>query len=125
MRRAGSTFLSIGAVLVLFIAITVIHNGSANAAGAEQVIDVEAKMFSYSPSTITVKKGVPVVLQFKSLDRLHGFFCPGLDIRSDIIPGQITRLRFTPQKAGTFPFHCDNFCGEGHEGMTGEIIVTD
>jgi cytochrome c oxidase subunit 2 len=25
--------------------------------------------------------------------------------------------------SGTFPFHCDVFCGEGHEEMTGEIVV--
>jgi heme/copper-type cytochrome/quinol oxidase subunit 2 len=28
-------------------------------------------------------------------------------------------------KAGTYEFHCDLFCGEGHEGMTGTIIVED
>ena len=66
-----------------------------------------------------------MVLQFKSEDRLHGFFCPALDIRSDILPGQVNELRFVPLTVGKFPFHCDNFCGEGHEGMTGEIIVTE
>jgi len=66
-----------------------------------------------------------VVLQFTSLDRLHGFNCPGLKLRLDIRPGKVNTLRFTPDKAGTFPFHCDNFCGSGHEGMKGTIIVTE
>jgi cytochrome c oxidase subunit 2 len=30
-----------------------------------------------------------------------------------------------PDKVGTFPFHCDIFCGEGHEDMTGKFVVTD
>ena len=89
------------------------------------VIKITAKKFEYSPSEITVKKGVPVVLEFTSLDRLHGFDCPGLGIRSDIEPGKVNRLEFTPQKAGTFPFHCNNFCGTGHDKMKGTIIVTE
>jgi len=92
---------------------------------AEQVIKITAKRYEYSPNTITVKKGIPVALEFTSLDRLHGFSCPGLAIRTDVVPGKVTTLRFVPQKAGTFPFHCDNFCGSGHEGMTGTIIVTE
>ncbi len=95
------------------------------AADEEQVVKVTAKRYEYSPNTITVKKGIPVVLEFTSLDRLHGFTCPGLGIRTDIVPGKVTSLRFVPQKAGTYPFHCDNFCGSGHEGMTGTIIVQE
>ena len=91
----------------------------------EQVIQITAKRFEYSPKEITVKKSVPVVLEFTSLDRLHGFNCPGLKLRTDIRPGKVNTLRFTPDKAGTFPFHCDNFCGSGHEGMRGTIIVTE
>ncbi len=88
-------------------------------------IKITAKKFEYSPSEITVKKGVPVVLEFTSLDRLHGFDCPGLGIRSDINPGKTNKVEFTPQKTGTFPFHCDNFCGTGHDKMKGTIIVTE
>ncbi len=100
-------------------------SGNLFAAENEQVIKITAKKFEYSPNEITVKKGIPVVLEFTSLDRLHGFNCPGLKIRMDIYPGKVNRLRFVPDKAGTFLFHCDNFCGSGHETMTGKIIVTE
>jgi cytochrome c oxidase subunit II len=95
------------------------------AAESDQVIKITAKKFEYSPKEISLKKGVPVVLEFTSLDRLHGFNCPGLKIRSDITPGKVTTLRLVPDKAGTFPFHCDSFCGSGHEGMRGTITVTE
>ena len=109
-------------VLVLGAFLT---EGCAIADEAEQVIKVTAKRYEYNPSTITVRKGTPIVLEFTSLDRLHGFNCPGLGIRTDIPPGKITQLRFVPQKTGVFPFHCDTFCGSGHEGMTGMIVVTE
>jgi cytochrome c oxidase subunit 2 len=91
----------------------------------EQVIKITAKKFEYSPNEIRVKKGVPIVLELTSLDRLHGFNCPEWNIRSDINPGQVATVRFTPQQSGTFEFFCDNFCGEGHDNMTGKIIVED
>jgi cytochrome c oxidase subunit II len=99
--------------------------GCAFANEADRVTQVTAKRYEYNPSVITLKKGVPVILEFTSLDRPHGFNCPDLGIRTDIIPGKVNRVQFVPQKAGTFEFHCDLFCGEGHENMTGKIIVTE
>jgi cytochrome c oxidase subunit II len=40
-------------------------------------------------------------------------------------PGKISRVQIVPSKARTFEFHCDIFCGEGHENMTGKIIVEE
>lgn len=111
--------------VLVFITGASIIGGYTIAEEKEQVIPITAKRFEYSPKDITVKKGVPVVLEFTSLDRLHGFDCPGLGIRADIRPGKVTQVRFVPQKVGIFPFHCDNFCGTGHEGMRGTITVTE
>ncbi len=91
----------------------------------EQVIRLTAKRFEYSPKEITLNKGMPVLFEFGSMDRMHGFSCPGLKIRTDIYPKKQNLLRFVPEKAGTFPFHCDNFCGTGHDGMVGTIIVKE
>ena len=122
MKSMKSTLLICGTITA-FILISI--GGYLIAAENEQVIQITAKRFEYSPKEITLKKGVPVALEFTSLDRLHGFDCPGLKLRMDIRPGKVNTLRFTPDKAGTFPFHCDNFCGSGHEGMRGTIIVTE
>ncbi len=115
--------LLIYSVMAALIVISI--GGYLIAAENEQVIQITAKRFEYTPKEMSVKKGAPVVLEFTSQDRLHGFNCPGLKIRTDIPPGKVTTLRFTPDKAGTFPFHCDNFCGTGHEGMRGTITVTE
>ena len=94
-------------------------------AAREQVVHMTAKKFEYNPSEITVTKGIPVVIEIESLDRKHGFLIPELDVRTDVKPGQKNVVRFTPDKVGKFGFHCDLFCGDGHEGMTGTLIVVD
>ncbi|HVN71410.1 MAG TPA: cupredoxin domain-containing protein [Desulfomonilia bacterium] len=98
---------------------------SVHADEGEQTIKVTAQKFEYTPKEVTLKKGVPVVLELTSLDVHHGFNCPELGLRADIFPGKITKVRFVPDKAGSFPFHCDYYCGEGHEDMTGMIIVKE
>ena len=112
-------------VLGLLLLGTSSVGGESLAQGTEQVIRVTAQKFVHSPRDITLKKGQPVTLEFTSRDVMHGFNCPDLGIRADILPGKITTLRFTPGKVGTFPFHCDNFCGSGHEQMTGTITVAE
>ncbi len=118
-----SGYLSV-AIIVIFVSLMFTATLSP-ADETEQIIKITAKKFEYSPNEIRLKKGVPVVIELTSLDRLHGFNCPDLGIRSDINPGQVNRVRFTPQKSGTFVFFCDIFCGEGHGEMNGKIIVED
>ena len=90
---------------------------------ADQVIKILARKFTYSPNKLTLKKGVPVQLELTTADVLMGFYVPDFDIRADIIPGQVTKVRLVPDKIGTFAFLCDVFCGSGHETMNGTITV--
>jgi hypothetical protein len=93
------------------------------AAGAPPVVRVTAKKFEFNPRTIHLKQGVPVILELTSLDRVHGFAVPGLGIDAQIAPEAPTRVPLTPAAAGTFVARCTVFCGDGHEGMTAEIVV--
>jgi cytochrome c oxidase subunit 2 len=92
---------------------------------AEQVIRITAKNFEFTPGTITVKKGVPVVLELSSGDRRHGFSLRAFGVRTDVKPGSVSRVSFTPDRTGRFTFTCDVFCGDGHEQMTGTLVVID
>jgi cytochrome c oxidase subunit 2 len=89
----------------------------------EQVIKILARRFTYTPNKLSLKRGVPVVLELTSADVLMGFNAPDFDVRADIIPGQTARVRLVPDKVGTFTFLCDIFCGSGHETMSGTITV--
>jgi cytochrome c oxidase subunit 2 len=97
----------------------------ANALPTEREIHITAKKFEFTPDTITVKRGESIVLVISSQDRKHGFNLRAFGIRTDVNPGGTARIRFTPNKTGKFTFSCDVFCGEGHEDMTGTIIVTE
>ena len=106
------------------LAIT-ISSAPADSTTAPQVIKVSAKRFEYNPHEIVLKKGVLTVLQLTTEDRSHGFNIPAMNLRTDIMPGKISELKLVPEKSGEFDFFCDIFCGSGHEGMNGKIIVTD
>ena len=90
-----------------------------------KVIRITAKKFDFTPSELTVKKGVPVVLELTSTDRVHGFSLPDFKLTARIEPGNVTRVTFTPDRTGEFTFSCNIFCGSGHEDMSGRLIVTD
>jgi cytochrome c oxidase subunit 2 len=93
------------------------------AAATPNEVSVVAMKFNYTPDTVKAKLGQPFTFVLTSLDRIHGFKMPEFGIRTDIIPDQETRVTITPQKAGTFVFYCDVFCGDGHEDMSGTLVV--
>ena len=92
-------------------------------AGTPQVIAISARKFEFSPSEVTLKKGVPVTLQFTSLDRTHGFLVKALGIDTDIPAGKTLAVTVTPGQSGTFPAICDHYCGAGHGGMKMTVVV--
>jgi cytochrome c oxidase subunit 2 len=113
------------AVMILIIASLGTYMVAESAMPREPVIRITTKRFDYSPAEVTIKKGVPVVLEFTSKDILMGFNLPDFGVRADIVPGKVTRLRLVPDKTGTFIFLCDIFCGIGHEEMNGKLTVID
>src|SRR5258706_9609079 len=92
-------------------------------AAAPRVIPVVARKFVFLPNDITVKRGEAVVFELTAPEVVMGFAIPQLNVRSDIVPGQIARVPLTADKAGTYDFLCDIFCGDGHEGMSGKLHV--
>jgi cytochrome c oxidase subunit II len=123
MPKKNISILSIAMITVLMF---IFSAGTIYAADQNEiVIKITAKKFEYSPSSIKIKKGIPVIFELTSLDTRHGFNCPKLGVRTDIEPGKVSRVRILAQKAGVYEFHCDIFCGDGHEDMYGKIIVED
>jgi cytochrome c oxidase subunit 2 len=104
---------------------TVLAQDATQSQDKERVVKIVAQRFRYSPNEIVLKKGQPVVLEFTALDFVHGFKIPDLNMRADLPPGKVTRIRITPDKVGIYDFLCDNFCGDNHEEMSGRIVVKD
>ena len=106
-------------VLLALVAGVAVRAGGA----ADRVIEITAKRFEYQPAEVHVRAGEPIVFALRSLDRQHGFSLPDFHLRTDIPAGATVRLPWTPTTRGHFEFSCDVYCGSGHEGMSGTLIV--
>ncbi len=96
----------------------------ADESASETVVKVVAQRFHYEPSEIALKAGQTAVLEFTSLDFIHGFKIPDLNLRADLPPGRVTKVRVKFDDPGVYAFLCDNFCGDNHEEMAGKFVVT-
>ena len=114
---------AVSGIGALLIGCAINTTAQAKTTAKERVIKIQAKKFVYTPNKIVLKLGEPVVLEFTSVDFTHGFNIPDMKIRADLPPGKITRVKLTPDKVGEYEFLCDNFCGDGHEGMSGKMTV--
>jgi len=111
-------------LLLAGFAATLVAAASRATAGPElRRIPVVARKFVFIPNEITLTQGESVVLGFTAPEVAMGFFAPALGLRALIVPGEVARLPFTASKAGRFDFLCDVFCGDGHEGMNGHLVV--
>ncbi len=88
-------------------------------------IEMIAGKFAFVPGELRVKKGQRITVVLSSPDFVHGFSVPDFNVRADGIPGKTVEITFVADKVGRFHFLCDNFCGEGHDRMSGFLIVTE
>jgi cytochrome c oxidase subunit II len=98
---------------------------AATSADEPRVVKLQVKKFEYIPPSITLKKGEPVIIELTTLDRLHGFVVQDLKLHADVPPNKTVRIPLTPDVVGTHEIACDIFCGTGHEGLRGTIVVTE
>ena len=84
---------------------------------------ITAKQFQFNPATIEVNKGDKVRLIVTSVDVPHGISIPEYGINERLDPGKPVTIEFTADKQGTFTAFCSVFCGSGHAGMKGKLIV--
>jgi heme/copper-type cytochrome/quinol oxidase subunit 2 len=105
-----------------------------------QVIDIQGQKYKYTPFVVHVKKGARVELHLHAEDHAHGLAInlypddggqkgvPGLIFeraqkcwRAE--KGQVVAIDFVAQQQGSYAFKCCVFCGLGHLGMHGQLIV--
>src|SRR3989344_1445519 len=91
------------------------------AAPVVQTFKLTAQRFFFTPATIEVPLNSMVRLVITSMDTTHGFSLPAFGINRTLEPNKATVIEFTANQAGTFPFVCSVFCGQGHGGMRGTL----
>jgi cytochrome c oxidase subunit II len=87
-----------------------------------------AWIFTYPETSITsgelhVPLGQEVQLNLKAQDVLHALWIPQLRLKQDTIPGEMTQLRFTTNRVGTYPVRCAELCGGYHGSMVTTMVV--
>lgn len=115
-------------VLTLFTAASLSTvAGNSNDAVRRTVYEfqVTSRKYEFSPSSLRVKKGDQVRLVIAALDHDHGFRLDEFHINQKIKMGKTPTVEFTADKAGTFSFRCSNFCGLGHGGMKGTLVIEE
>ncbi len=115
--------LRAAAVLSAAFTVWIIFAQGQPASGPAAEIQMTARKYEFTPSTIHAKAGQPVELIITAVDHEHGFKIDALHINKKLPKGQPVTVEFTPTEAGTFPFECSHFCGLGHGKMKGELIV--
>lgn len=100
--------------------------GAENAVMAKDLkITISGEPFSFTPSTISVKKGQKVTIVFKNTGGFHNFVIDEFDVKTETIAsGKSIEVSFTPDKAGTFEFYC-SVGNHRAMGMKGTLTVTE
>lgn len=69
------------------------------------------------PPTLWVPVNEKVRFRVEARDVDHSFWVPALMYKRDMIPGYINQFETTPNRLGTYPGRCAEFCGESHSRM--------
>ena len=92
---------------------------------APRRIEMTATKFMFDRAEIRVRKGERATLVLTTPDFVHGFSVPELATRVDAVPGRTVEIALPTDRAGRFVFLCDNFCGDGHDRMSGVLVVSE
>ncbi|MEX2583975.1 MAG: cytochrome C oxidase subunit II [Gemmatimonadota bacterium] len=87
---------------------------------------VMAARYAFYPE-IVLEAGEKYRIWISSVDALHGFSIVGghQNINLEIAPEHLYGGTFTPEKPGEYLIVCNEYCGLGHHGMKGRIIVEE
>lgn len=88
-----------------------------------QEIAVSAQDYHFSPEEIRVREGTLVTLRITAIEGTHGFALGAFGIEEMLEEGTTVRVEFYAAEKGEYGFRCSHFCGWGHFGMTGKLII--
>jgi heme/copper-type cytochrome/quinol oxidase subunit 2 len=90
---------------------------------SHRTIEMTAEHFHFTPEIVRVRQGTFVTINVKAIDGTHGFSLGAFGIDERIEENETKAIEFYAGEKGEYGFRCSHFCGIGHLGMTGKIIV--
>ncbi len=88
-----------------------------------QTVEMKAERYRFIPEEVRVKAGTLVTISVTATDATHGFKLGAFGIDERLEKDSVKSIVFYAGQKGTYDFHCSHFCGIGHLGMTGKLIV--
>ena len=82
-----------------------------------------AERYHFSPDELHLKVGTLVQIKVRSINGTHGFKLGDFGIDETIEEGETKVIEFYAQEKGEYGFRCSHFCGIGHFGMSGKVII--
>jgi cytochrome c oxidase subunit 2 len=144
MRVRLVFFVSLAAILVTFLVLTLPHLPyTIDARGPDRIVHAVGKQYAWSLTeqtgptlatwdrdfspVVTVPAHAQVEFRVTTLDVNHGFslYAPDGHLigQTQAMPGYMNRLRVTFDQPGTYTVLCLEFCGMSHHRMRGVIEV--
>ena len=90
---------------------------------------IVAQTWSFLPERLEVPVGSEVTFHMTARDVTHGFKLEGTNVNVMVLPGQVSTLKSTFNKPGTYDYICHEYCGYvagapiGHHTMYGQLTV--
>jgi len=86
-------------------------------------VSIVAQAFNFTPERIRIPVDTEVTFYLTSRDVIHGWQVVNTNLNVEVIPGEISVLRYTFREIGEFLTVCNQYCGIGHQNMLGMIEV--
>ena len=84
---------------------------------------VVAKTWVFEPRELEIPVGSTVDIFVTSPDLQHGLKITDTNVNMQVVPGQVSKLTYTFDEVGEFPYICHEYCGSGHATMFGVVNV--
>jgi cytochrome c oxidase subunit II len=111
------------APLMILAAPSIHHQNPPQAVKAKE-LKITAKKYEFAPNTVEVNAGTRIIFKITAMDREHRFEIANVkDSCVKIKKGETATVEYMADKAGTVEFRCCVFCGLGHHGMKGKIVI--
>jgi len=91
---------------------------------ADSDIYLLGRNYTWGDYILELEQNQSYRLHLTTQDMPHALVVQELKLMNRIRLGQFTTVSFSPHRAGRFKMQCGDFCGKGHYGMVGTMIVT-
>ena len=89
----------------------------------EYEVVMTLEVFMFNPGDIVVPAGSTVHFTLTSKDVVHGIQVAGTNLNAMVPPGHIQKISQTFNNPGEYLILCNEYCGSGHQVMSGTITV--